>query len=677
MVIRVKKLNNKGFAITTIVYGLSIMGILLISIIMGVVATNRQHNRELAKKISEELIRYSKTSTAFDSSVVGAQEFVVPAGQSGWYKIELWGAQGGGTKGGLGAYTSGIIELNEDDTLYFYVGRHKTTGAGGEESDVRLVSGGYDDHTSFSTRIMAAAGGGADEGADGGTLWGYNAETKPYGGQYDDDFNLISPTDPNSTTNGTLLGYRKDFRSQFTSLVDRRSAVHGLSYRTDEGKLFYNQYFSPSAEFNGGDGYISSHTIKTYYGEELTYGGSNFGGVSFIAGYGGAYPYQGQSQSANPGYVYREAYYDPISKTYKEKMGGEEKMYYFYDGQMYPGVNTGDGKARITKIFDKTEETPTLPRHNTKMNNIKFITVCADEESFTTSYSPDIMVILKGENVAHSLINQFESLNQRCYNMRLSREYEGIDEIDIWLNGIEYGTDTSVADMDYKNLFISVGGENDQCADLTRDIRCSVVIKGKSGIIDVSETRTPTGIRFSSYQFDSTRPLPEKGNYIIQPVLYENMVMTAPATADKDQNPVVVDYMSGNANQQWSIEKVEGTQHGENIYKIVDLARFKALSVKNDENKLGNTVLANREYNSISNEPDETQLWEIKPMGNGTYTIKSVLDSLAGRDLETGYLVPQTNKNKDNYNKVIIGKLTTPIVQRWKFISTDYSSSDD
>ena len=107
MVIRVRKLNNKGFAITTIVYGLSIMGILLISIIMGVISTNRQHNRELSKKISEELIRYSKTSTAFDSSVSGAQEFTVPSGQSGWYRIELWGAQGGGTKGGLGAYTTG------------------------------------------------------------------------------------------------------------------------------------------------------------------------------------------------------------------------------------------------------------------------------------------------------------------------------------------------------------------------------------------------------------------------------------------------------------------------------------------------------------------------------------------------------------------------------------------
>ena len=123
-----KKMNNKGFAITTIVYGLSIMGILLISIIMGLVSTNRTHNRMISKQVAEELANYSKTSTAFNASIGGSQKYVVPENESGWYKIELWGAQGGGIKGGLGAYTSGIIELNAGDTLYFYV-----------DTDVRIL----------------------------------------------------------------------------------------------------------------------------------------------------------------------------------------------------------------------------------------------------------------------------------------------------------------------------------------------------------------------------------------------------------------------------------------------------------------------------------------------------------------------------------------------------------
>ena len=171
--------------------------------------------------------------------------------------------------------------------------------------------------------------------------------------------------------------------------------------------------------------------------------------------------------------------------------------------------------------------------------------------------------------------------------------------------------------------------------------------------------------------------MPSNGNYVIQPVLYENMVMTAPSTADQEQNPVVVDYMSGDINQQWSVEKVKGTKYGDNIYKIINLSRNKALAIKNDENKLGNTLIANREFNGTANEADETQLWRITPMRNGTYTIESVLEQV-NSSIETGYIVPQTNKDKDNYNKVIIGKKTiNPIVQRWKFISMDYSGKDD
>ena len=141
------------------------MGILLIAIIMGIISSNRTHNRELSSQIVEDLIRYSKTSTSFTVSESGGQLYTVPKNESGWYKIELWGAQGGGVKGGLGAYTSGIIELNEGDGLYFYVGKHKNTGEGGEESDVRIISGAYDDVNSYPTRIMVAAGGGSNPNA--------------------------------------------------------------------------------------------------------------------------------------------------------------------------------------------------------------------------------------------------------------------------------------------------------------------------------------------------------------------------------------------------------------------------------------------------------------------------------------------------------------------------------
>ncbi|MDO5151335.1 MAG: glycine-rich protein, partial [Oscillospiraceae bacterium] len=73
------------------------------------------------------------------------QTFVAPA--TGFYKIELWGAQGGnsvgnnsracsygrgnaygGGCGGFGAYTSGVIKLNKGETLYVYVGQRGLNG---------------------------------------------------------------------------------------------------------------------------------------------------------------------------------------------------------------------------------------------------------------------------------------------------------------------------------------------------------------------------------------------------------------------------------------------------------------------------------------------------------------------------------------------------------------------
>ena len=112
--------------------------------------------------------------------------------ETGYYKIECFGANGGyavgnGTirgKGGKGGYTSGIIQLNQGETLYVYVGGHGTdavagkdstngynggglgtedhydddaAGAGGGATDIRLISGKWDNFKSLKSRIMVAA----------------------------------------------------------------------------------------------------------------------------------------------------------------------------------------------------------------------------------------------------------------------------------------------------------------------------------------------------------------------------------------------------------------------------------------------------------------------------------------------------------------------------------------
>lgn len=138
-------------------------------------------------------------------SYTGAvQEFVVP--KDGSYKIELWGASATGTSSSSG-YVSGEISLIKDETLYIYVGvqtggcnpyyncsvafngggqggyfnasnaKYRVAGGGGA-TDVRLVSGAWNDQTSLRSRIMVAAGSGSGDsyaiaGSAGG-LNGYN-----------------------------------------------------------------------------------------------------------------------------------------------------------------------------------------------------------------------------------------------------------------------------------------------------------------------------------------------------------------------------------------------------------------------------------------------------------------------------------------------------------------------
>lgn len=158
-----KKLNNKGFAISALVYGLSIMGILIVAILMKTVSSTRENQRLLAEQIEDELNTLGMSSNSYAPSDVGQ---VFTAQEDGLYRIELWGAAGGNGSGGKGSYTTGIIQLKEGDNLYFYVG--KKTANGGEETDVRVLSnGGYSGHDSYETRIMVAAGGGKDAGADG------------------------------------------------------------------------------------------------------------------------------------------------------------------------------------------------------------------------------------------------------------------------------------------------------------------------------------------------------------------------------------------------------------------------------------------------------------------------------------------------------------------------------
>ena len=148
----------------------------------------------------------TKDSVKTFSYTGSVQEYTVP--RNGYYYIEMAGASGGlnDTRLGLGAKTSGYVELKAGEKLYFYVGKQgtapntncRTSGyefngggiavqsqvsgrcgaTGGGATDVRLVGGSWDNTSSLISRIMVAGAGGGTGGnaqmtaGDGGTLYG-------------------------------------------------------------------------------------------------------------------------------------------------------------------------------------------------------------------------------------------------------------------------------------------------------------------------------------------------------------------------------------------------------------------------------------------------------------------------------------------------------------------------
>ncbi len=571
-----KKLSNKGFAISTVIYGLSIMGVLIISILMGILSTTRKNTKELANSIEEELNRFSKTNYTFRyKNNEPAQEYVVPEGQSGYYKIELFGASGG-NGGGLGAYTSGVIKLMEKEKLYFYVGKKGSSGRGGGSTDVRTEGGGYATLSSYRNRIMAAAGGGSDPSADGGTMYGYSLSMKSNGGEIDakdnGDFNLLNGT--------TLIGTTNSFK------------LSSVSYSVDGN--------SPRGHnLGGGGGYNQSNN-------------STVGGTSYISGYAGQHMTNGR---------------------------------YFYDGMMYPGVNLGDGFAKIEKVSSIIEENNILKRKNLKMNNVVKIRDCLSTSNTNNITWKKLEAIENGKNVVTTSYNTSKpSYSCREYNLIKA---SNLDEIAVWHN----------AGVDYRNHTIEVKHSNGVWE----------FIKGVGNSTELSETETVTGFRISAYQPDYTLQLPDSGNYYIVPVLSENKCLTASDDEFLNNFYTKLDYFNGSKRQIWSITLLPDNLKGNNSlkeYKITELAGYKSLRIIEDESMVGNKIGTSK-FNQITR--DESLIWEVNPVGNGTYVIASSdKNSRAVTDPYYG-----TNVVSKNNNEIIIGRNNVNTT-RFKLIALDY-----
>lgn len=623
------KMNNKGFAISTLVYGLSIMGIMLMAILMGIMAVNRSNNRILSKEIEEDLSRYSQTDVSFSAISSGApQEFTVPEGESGWYKIELWGASGKTTKdangkvtsveGGRGAYTYGVIELDEGDTIYVLVGKSSTVS--GAATEVRVYG------SDTKSKIMVAAGGGSGKGSSGGTLAGYNQFMTCTGGKLNIAIN--SGNYGLKSADSTLIGCNKNYyygAGSGPSTLSQWSSTASARFEADSGSG------------GGGGGFLNSDNSST-------------GGTSFIAGYAGARGIElNGSLSNHPGVkrMVQKVDYDTGEKI------EVEKTFYFVDGLMIPGVNAGDGKAKIERVVKKDDENQQLARMNEKLKGVTSITDCVGSGEATAT---KISAVVGGVDIA---FGRTLSNSGQCRSVDLGGAFD-LDEIAVFHpSGVDYTNHT---------IKVRVGGVE------------KILKNCNSSITPKSETETPTGYRISAYQPDYTKRIPDKGNYYIIPVLSENKAFTASAKSDEEQQAITVDYLNGLKTQKWSVELLEdpyispvAAQSPRGYeYKIVELARFRALNIMATENKERNRIAAANEFNA--NGRNATQIWKIESAGgNGTYTIETANeDFTTARD--TGYIVPQFDETADDDGNVIIG-YKNRVTERFKFFSIDYSGT--
>lgn len=680
--------NNKGFAISTVIYGLSIMGILIVAIMMATMSNNRANTRNLAKSIEDELNRVSKTEVSFaymiendddEANIPEAQPFTVPEGQSGFYRIELWGTQGGGSfdasgnhiGGGKGAYTSGIIYLTEGQVIYFYVGRHQASGSG-RATEVRLTSGRYQEESSYVTTIMAAAGGGNDTTAAGGTLYGYNQTMMPLGGSVNvfgssRDYKLKSAAS-DSITNGTLIGFPKAYA---------KSGIVATNVKDSNGA--YARAVSPMGTNQGGDGYYPSDTSTT-------------GGASYISGYAGVNSFKTdgtrQTRKADKGsYINQQYVIDPATGVGSYTTGSPV---YFVDGRMYPGVNEGDGKAKIERLstgnnYNKLKRNPVLK------NQVRYVRDCISAASASNVVGVKIAVMSAGKDfgayksysAASNWENHGKTVSRVCAEVDLG-SLTNVDEIAVWhiASGTVPAADNAV--IPPVNLYGGVNKPDIQNHTIEAGATQSSyqVVKGYISGSDISETETVDGIRVSAYQaasadLDSTIIT---GDYYIMPVNAYGQVITAPKTNATITDPLNIEPLMGYKRQKWSISLITNKDISPNgsgkEYKITEEARFKAMTINNEENIEYNLIRADRSFNNYRR--DTAQIWKIIPAGDGTYFIRTSaptpLHAESGSYTDTGNIICQTNNAEANYKgQFFIGR-NQASTERFRLISVDYLS---
>ena len=317
---------------------------------------DKEYNKNL-ENYEKKLEEYNNSNTDVEFDYTGnVQEYVVPS--TGSYRIELWGAGGGEdnyastllSNQGRGAYTTGIINLEKGTKIYVYVGQKGASGitnrntltstsfngggagmgssdgddgggAGGGATDIRLVSGSWDDFDSLKSRIMVAGGGA------GGSTVSYN-------------FSNIS------AGSGGLNGVGSSWRYQ-----NKENKNHDFNATQTTG---YGLGVGENGITVGNAG--GSGAGGGYYGglksTDSPSGGAG-GGSSYISGYDGCNSLSEESTANNIIHTDQSVHYSGLEFTNSQIIAGNIEMP-THDGSGVMTGNDGNGYAKIARISDTT-----------------------------------------------------------------------------------------------------------------------------------------------------------------------------------------------------------------------------------------------------------------------------------------------------------------------------------
>lgn len=486
------KLNNKGFAFSTILYGLMIMGIMIILVIISTMQTNRVTNKNFVKTIEDELNRFSMTEAQFSANN-SSQQYIVPMGHSGWYKIEMFGSQGGGTasnKGGKGAYTSGLVWLQENAHLYFYVGNN------GAASLVTLDDSYNLDADITSSAIMVAAGGG--------------------------DSNASSAT---GGAGGSILGLN--------------SSEGALGAKQKEGGPT-----RPATGLKGGHGY--------YNGEAGTNTGG--GGSSYIAGYAGVWT---KGASEGSGMTKSSASYTlEIQKddgTYEEVNYTPQ----FINGFMLEGVHSGAGYAKIKKVSSGGIDNPPAKTNSALSGNITSITDCIsgmfDGSSNKNNYWKEIQIINSaGENIAYGKNStDYPPVTDGKITVGNSSTdiYDGgTGNVCLTLSG--FNTPVNEVAV-WHNIGLS-GIQHTLKVKVNSGVEVEVTKPSITNALDTIETSN--GLHYSAWSINSNDNDIPNGTYYIQSAADSRLFVTN--TKSNEKNASILSSFDGSNKQKWTLTKV-------------------------------------------------------------------------------------------------------------------------